>query len=190
MTLEHLPIARALTATAIGAATDLRTGHIPNWLTFGGLLLGPLLHFGLHLREGIVAALEASGFSVLGALACASVPLVLWMVDENAILPGDIKMIGAIGALLRPLVGVEATFYGFIAAALFAPARMAWEGKLLKTLGNTLSLVVNPFLPKEKRRKISSEMMTQMRFGPFIFAGVLGEAAMQWLAAAVSVAKK
>jgi prepilin peptidase CpaA len=190
MTFEHLPIALALSATAIGAVTDLRTGHIPNRLTFGGLLLGPVLHFALHVREGLVVALEASGFSVVGALACAAVPLVLWLIDENAILPGDIKMIGAVGALLRPMVGVEATFYGFIAAALFAPARMAWEGKLMKTLGNTFALVVNPFLPKEKRRKLSSEMMTQMRFGPFIFAGVLGEAAMQWLAAAVSVARK
>ncbi|MFI5298022.1 MAG: prepilin peptidase [Polyangiales bacterium] len=181
MTLALLPMAIALAATAIGAVTDLRTGHIPNWLTLSGIALGLGSNAALHAREGARGAFTAFGFSLLGMLTCASIPLVLWLADENSILPGDIKMIAAVGALLRTLVGLEATFYAFIAAMIFAGARMAWEGKLLKTLGNSLTLVVNPLRPKDKRRTIEPAMMTSMRFGPFIFAGVLLEAMSVWM---------
>jgi prepilin peptidase CpaA len=181
MTLALLPMAIALVVTAIGAVTDLRTGHIPNWLTFGGIALGPLVHGGMHAREGLKAAAAAFGLSIVGMLTCAAIPLVLWLADENSILPGDIKMIGATGALLRTLVGLEATFYAFIAAMIFAGAKMAWDGKLFRTLGNALTLLVNPFRPKEKRRALEPSMMTSMRFGPFIFAGVAIEATTQWM---------
>jgi prepilin peptidase CpaA len=64
---------------------------------------------------------------------------------------------------------------------IFAGARMAWEGKLLTTLGNSLTLLVNPFRPKNKRRTIEPAMMTSMRFGPFIFCGVMLEAVSVWM---------
>ena len=49
-------------------------------------------------------------------------------------------------------------------AALYAPAKMAWDGKLLQVLGNTFALVANPFLPSDRKRNLSPEMMTMFRF--------------------------
>lgn len=169
----------ALFVSAAAAAYDLKTGHMPNWLTLGPLAAAPIAHFVVDTaRFGAKAGLLEAGYSVVGALSCCAIPALLYRL--GAIGGGDVKLFAAIGALLLPLIGIEAEFYGFVAAALFAPARMAWEGKLLRVLGNTLGLVVNPFLPKAKRREITPEMLTWMRLGPFIFVGVLVEAILHW----------
>ena len=36
-------------------------------------------------------------------------------------------------------LGIEAELFGFIAAALYAPARLAYEGKLLRTLADVIA---------------------------------------------------
>jgi hypothetical protein len=38
--------------------------------------------------------------------------------------------------------------YGFFAAALIAPARLAYEGKLIATVKNASTILVNMFMPK------------------------------------------
>lgn len=175
---NHLLAATAV-VTGVAAGYDLKTGHIPNWLNFGALAAGPVLHLAIGWHEGGVrVGLEAAGFSVTGALVCALVPLFLYKAD--AIGGGDVKLLAAVGAILRPLLGIEAEFYAFLAAAIFAPARLAWEGKLLRTLGNTMALALNPVLPKDKRRVIPKEAMTSLRFGPAIAAGVVVTAVLHW----------
>ncbi|MFO0677803.1 MAG: A24 family peptidase [Polyangiaceae bacterium] len=165
----------AVLVSAASAATDVKTERIPNGLTLGPLVLAPLLHFALTARAfGASAGLGAAGMSVAGALVCSIAPALLYR--ANAIGGGDVKLFAALGALLQPMMGIEAELYGFVAAALFAPARMAWEGKLLRVLGNTFALVANPILPRDRRRAIHPEMMTWMRLGPFIFVGVAVEA--------------
>ena len=57
---------------------------------------------------------------------------------------------------------------------------LAYHGKLLRVLGNTFMLAVNPFLPRDKRREITPEMLTRMRFGPAIFGGTLVVAILHW----------
>jgi len=175
---NHLLVA-TVAVTAVAAGYDLKTGHIPNWITLGPMALGPVAWFAMGAAEGgFRVGLESAGFSILGALACALMPLILY--QAGAMGGGDVKLLVAVGALCRALIGVEMEFYAFIAAALFAPARLAWEGKLFKTLGNTLVLVSNPFLPKAKRREIPKETMTWLRFAPAIFAGALVAAILHW----------
>lgn len=179
MTAVQAFLVAAVVVSAVSAWYDWRTGHIPNWTTLGALAAAPLLHAGVGLSAaGGRGALDAVGFSVLGALLASVVPLLLYR--AGAIGGGDVKLLAAVGALCRPLIGIEAEFYGFFAAALLAPARLAWEGKLFRVLGNTVALALNPFLPKERRREITPEMMTSMRFGPAIFVGVLVAAVLNW----------
>lgn len=166
-------LAAALLISLLAAIYDLRSGEIPNWLTLwplGGAILG---HFVLGMRagHGVLAGLTAAGFAIAGAVICGVVPFLLYR--ASAIGGGDVKLLLAIGALFPFPLGIEAEFYAFVAAALFAPARLAWEGKLLRTLGNTLTLVVNPFRAKAKRRELTPEMMTWLRFAPAIFVGTL-----------------
>lgn len=158
-----------------------REGEIPNALTLGALAIAPIvwLAWGWHVA-GPRAGLEAAGFSCLGAFTCALIPLFMW--QGGAMGAGDVKLLAAIGAILRPLVGIEAEFYAFAAAAIIVPAQLAWHGKLFKTLGNSLALAINPLLPKNKRREIPKESMTWARFGPAIALGTLIAALFHWKA--------
>jgi prepilin peptidase CpaA len=177
----HWSLVFAVVVAALAAWFDWRTGHIPNWVTLGPLCIAPIVHFVRELVDtSFRVAIEAMGASVLGALVCALVPLMLYR--AGAIGGGDVKLLAALGAIVRPLVGIEAEFYAFLAAALIAPARLAYEGKLMQVLGNTLTLALNPFRPKERRRQITPEMMTSIRFGPAIFLGASAAAIVNWRA--------
>lgn len=152
-------------AVALAAAvTDWRTGHIPNWLTFPPMLAAPLLH-------GLASGVEGLTLSILGIGVCGLVPFIVFKLGGMA--GGDVKLLAALGAVLGPFVGIEAQFISFIVAAIFALGRLAWEGKLLRTLGNTGRLAVNPFLPRKKRRDVPEEMLSQIRLGTAIFVGTL-----------------
>lgn len=169
----------AMVITGVAAVIDWKTGLIPNWLTLGPLAAAPLLHAVLGLREGGAASAGLSfGWSALGALACGVAPLLIWLSNGGG--GGDLKLMAALGALLGPMVGLEAETYIFAGATLYSMAWMAYEGKLLKTLGNTLRLAINPFLPKDKRKPLPEAMMTELRFGPSIFAGTCLTAYLNW----------
>ena len=172
-------LATAVVVTAIAAWFDWRTGHIPNAVTLGPLLVAPLAHFAtMAIRVSTDEGVQAAGFSILGAATCALVPVVLYR--AGAMGGGDVKLFAAMGALMRPLIGVEAQFYAFVATGIISLGILAWEGKLLRVLGNTLALAVNPFLPKDKRREVTPEMMTWVRFGPGICAGTIVATIVHW----------
>lgn len=147
---------------AIGAVTDWRTGKIPNWLTLPPLVLGPL-------AWGIVDGLRGAGMSLLGLLACSLVPYLMFR--RGAIGGGDVKLFAAIGAIGHLYYGITAQLLSFVAAALFALGRLAWDGKLFRTVSNALFLAFNPVLPKKWRRDVAPELMTSIRIGVAIFAG-------------------
>lgn len=175
----HFFLVTAALIALVAAYIDYKTGHIPNWLTLPALCAAPVAHLFAAIITGHAGrAIEAAGFSIAGAVLAALIPLLLYR--ANAIGGGDVKLLAALGALCMPMIGVEAEFYAFMAAALFAPARLLWQGKLLLTLKNTLAIITNPFRAAHKRREVTPEMMTSLRFGPAIFVGMFGAAFMQW----------
>jgi prepilin peptidase CpaA len=170
----------AAVISAIAAASDLRSGEIPNWLTLGTLLVAPLAHIVVALAAHMSGhnALLEGGSSLLGAIACSVVPAVLYR--QEAIGGGDVKLLAGMGALLQPRLGLEAEMYSFFAAGLVAPAFLAYEGKLFRTLKNTILLAVNPLLPKAKRRPVEPALLTWFRLGPAIFLGMVVTAYLHW----------
>ena len=169
----------AVLITAVAALIDWKTGHIPNWLTLGPLAVAPLAHAIVGMKEqGAAAAGIAFGWSALGAIACGIAPLLIWLANGGG--GGDLKLMAALGALMGPLVGLEAETYIFVGATLYSMAWMAYEGKLLRTLANTFILAVNPFLPKDRRKALPEAMMTELRFGPSIFAGTCLATYLNW----------
>jgi hypothetical protein len=78
------------------------------------------------------------------------------------------------------MLGVEAEMYGFVGVAMIMPARLAYEGKLKQVLFNTVAIATNPFRPKDKRKEVPSEMLTEVRFGPGIFLGTCITATLHW----------
>ena len=170
----------AVVIAAVAAVYDVTKGEIPDWLTLGGLAIGPLAHAARAAMKhaGSEVALAEGGYSVIGALACALVPWILFR--YSAIGGGDVKLFAALGAWCQTMIGVEALTYSFVAAVLIAPARLAYEGKLFRTLKNTVLLLGNAFLPKEKRKTVDPELMTWFRMGPAIFLGVVVATILHW----------
>lgn len=168
-----------LAVTLLAAVYDARTGHIPNWITLPPVVAAPIV-WGIY--GGLYQARRGPPMgTVVGCLVsiviCAFVPFLLRRVRigeaGSAMGGGDVKLFAAIGALTLANVGLEALFYASCALSLFALARLAWDGVLLRTMGNVLFLLFNPVLPKKYRRKIQPQLMTKMRFGPAIFVGML-----------------
>jgi prepilin peptidase CpaA len=177
---QHVVLVVAALVAAIAAGYDWRKGEIPNWLTFPALFGGPVLHVARYLavHRTMDDALQEGLYAVGGAALCAVVPMLLYR--QGAIGGGDVKLFAALGALLQPTVGVEAQMYGFFCGALFAPAMLAYEGKLFSTLKNALAIGANFFLPKDRQRTIEATALSWFRLGPAILVGVLLVAYLHW----------
>ncbi len=177
---QHVVFAVAIAVALLAGWFDWRRGEIPNWLTYPALLGGPILHAGrflaVHAESDV--ALTEGGVSVAGAIVCALVPAFLYR--QGAIGGGDLKLLAALGALLQPTIGLEAEMYGFFAATLVAPARLAYEGKLFATLKNAFTILGNLFLPKAKQRSVDEVALSWFRLGPALFFGVMLAAYLRW----------
>lgn len=164
----------------VAAIFDWKTGEIPNWVVLPAGLLAPIAHGAVATARG--ATTDEAGWevaiSVAGAIITGLVPMILYR--QNAIGGGDLKLLAAIGAICQPSLGLEVELYGFLAALVIAPAKLAYEGKLFKTFKNTFTIAANVVLPKEKRREVESEAMTWFRLGPCIFIGALVTVALHW----------
>jgi prepilin peptidase CpaA len=171
--LTQLPLQTQVLAIAslgclIAAVEDLRTGHIPNWLTLGLLSVGGVTQVWLsHLAYPKLNALLFVGSAVIGFVFSGLVPFLLW--KKNALGGGDLKLFAALGALLGPLLGMQLQLYAFLIALVLAPAKLAYEGKLIATIKNAGTLVVNPLRRKERRIALAPATLSEYRFGPAIF---------------------
>jgi len=162
----------AVAAAAVASVYDLRFGRIPNWLSLGVLAAAPVVHFALGAAtHGFAAGLSAGGWSIVGGRPCGAIPWLCWR--SGSFGGGDVKLLAATGALCLPRVGMTIEFYSMIVGAVFAMGRLAWDGALFKTLGNSVALAVNPLLPAAKRRQVPVEAMTPMRFAPAIFGAAV-----------------
>lgn len=112
-----------LAGTAVPAAVaDLRLRRVPNWLTYPAMALGVAGHWytGGMGPDGDSLGLVGS----LTGLAAGLVPLAICWLCFGAPGGGDVKLMGAIGALGGWEFAVWTMFYGFLAGALMAVAVM------------------------------------------------------------------
>jgi len=162
--MEYVPYIALVVLSGIAAFTDTRNGTIPNWLTLPPLIIAPLAY-------GIAFGWDGALPSVIGIFVCGLVPLLLFV--RQAIAGGDVKLLASIGAIAGYHLGLEIELMAFLVACIYSLIRLAWEGKLLRTLTNALFILVNPVLPKAKRREIKPELMTQLRFGASVLGATL-----------------
>lgn len=109
-----------LTLVALASLWDVRTGRIPNTLTYPAILGGPLL-----------ALLPWAGPDVtssLAGLAVALAPaLVLWTL--GALGGGDVKLLAAVGGLLGYPLILEGLFHSLVAATGMGLTLILWRGE-------------------------------------------------------------
>jgi prepilin peptidase CpaA len=85
---------------------------------------------------------------------------------------GDVKLLAALGALFLPRAGFEIEMNVFVAAALFAPVKLAYDGTLLRVAGNLGFQIAGPVLPPAWRRPRDPSLATWFRLGPCFLLGL------------------
>jgi prepilin peptidase CpaA len=122
-----------LAAVLIAAAvTDVRAGKIYNWITLPAMLAGLAGHAiigGLGFGEGGRLGLADA---VLGLAVGFAPMLVAWL--AGGIGGGDVKLMGAVGALAGWRFVIPAMFFGFAAAAVMAVGILVFRRQLIATL--------------------------------------------------------
>jgi len=145
------------------AASDLRSYRIPNWLTFGGAALGLLL----AASTGSLAVAKASLVGLLIGLI-----VLLPASAVGAVGMGDVKLLAAVGALVRfPLV-LPAAVYTLLWGGLFALGLALRRGVLGAALRNVLAL---------STRRVTPTALHRMPYGLAILAGTAHAVASRYL---------
>lgn len=178
MTSQQLILIALGTFTLAAAYRDLRTGHIPNRLVVVGFVAGATLQLAVQVvwAETATASWTASltRFAmavVIGLLVCGLVPYLLFRF--GAMGGGDVKLLATVGAASGPFLGMQIELFAFVLMALFALAQMAYRGRLLVLIGNSVRLLLNPVLPKGHRKAVPNDLLTPLPFAPAVFVATL-----------------
>jgi Flp pilus assembly protein protease CpaA len=173
--LPKLLVAAALSMTLVAAIFDGRRGVIPRWVSMPFLLVAPLVHAfaltGKHGPYGVPGPLWGGLLSLTGAALCAAVPYLLFRFGWVG--GGDVKVLASLGALLGPHAALPAEFCALTLAALFAPARLAYQGRLFSTIGASALCLVGPLLPADRARPAPDALWETVRLSPFVFLGTV-----------------
>ncbi|HTU57304.1 MAG TPA: A24 family peptidase [Polyangiales bacterium] len=162
----------AVVVTGVAAVCDLRTGHIPNWLTLGSLLGAVVAHATLGaLAGGVSELLYKGGEALVGVGICAAVPMLIFL--RGGMGGGDVKLFAALGALCSARAGLLAELYSFVMALAWVPVHLVHEGRLFRSLGNALVLLPAVFRRRSSRPPLTPELTTWVRLAPAIFLGTL-----------------
>jgi prepilin peptidase CpaA len=133
---------------AVAAYTDMRERRIPNWLAGSGLVLGVGLNFYLYGIEG----LKNSGFGI-----CLALGIYFPLFALRAMGAGDVKLMGAIGAMVGPgnwlrIFILTALIGGVV--ALIVILHQGAVGKALKNVGRIVTSSLRGQAPYEKHPEL------------------------------------
>ena len=118
-------IAATLVFVALCVVSDVRTRRIPNLLSGVGMAVGLVLNGIYFGSQGLLA----SGGGLL-----VTVALLLFPFAMGGIGGGDVKMMGAIGALLGPYAGFVTLLVGLVFGGVIMGVHLARERRLGQTL--------------------------------------------------------
>jgi len=150
----------------IAAISDIRSKKIPNWLTYPAMMVATIYH---TTAKGIGGFL----FSIEGVAVGIAVLTVIYLLGGTG--AGDVKLMGAMGALLGPKGVFVAFLFTSIVGGVYAIVLLITHGSLgetarrywaiLKSFILTKNFVYVPPSEREKKPKL--------RYGVAIALGTL-----------------
>jgi prepilin peptidase CpaA len=153
-----------LAVALISAFTDLVHGKIYNAVTYPAILVGVVLQMWLHGGAGLPLAL--AGFAV------GFVPaFVLFVLGGMG--GGDVKLLGAIGAIAGPMVATETLILAFLFGGLFALGKLAWHGRLFDSGVRIVRVLAGYVVPGLGRAAAATTPALTVRFGVAICLAAL-----------------
>ncbi len=148
---------------AVSLYTDLRSRLIYDVITFPTLIVALAIRLALVGWDGPLGL----GSGLLGAAVALGVFLLPALLDGMGM--GDVKLAGAIGAVLGWERIVSALLFIALAGGVFALVVMIRSGSLGRTLRNVCSLLLRPFAVR--RRGGADEAGVLLPYGVAIVAG-------------------
>src|SRR5262245_49416845 len=150
-----------LTAVAaVGAVWDVRTGRVPNTLTYTAVLAGLALNALLPAPAGL-----GLGAAALGILVAAGPLFLVYL--AGGLGGGDVKLMAAVGAFLGPRDSAYALLYACVAGAVLSIAVILWK----EGIGGAWLRFPSFF----RRRKAQDADLPRLRF-PFAVAVLVAAA--------------
>jgi prepilin peptidase CpaA len=121
----------AAVLASVGAATDVRTRRIPNWLTYSGTVAALLARVGRSGWSGLETGLA-------GALVAGTAFCVVFLVGGMG--GGDVKLMAGVGAWLGPAHALVTLIATSIAGGILALAYVVISRRFGRTVMNVLKL--------------------------------------------------
>ena len=122
------------------AVTDLKNNKIYNMQTYPAMLCGLAIGF-------ICAGLSGFVFSFIGLLVGGGLLIFFYIV--GGVGAGDVKLLGAIGALKGTNFVIWTMFYTGLVGGAMALGIIIWKGTALQTFKNTMLFIRHPLRPLE-----------------------------------------
>ena len=142
-------IATTLLFVALCVLSDVRTRRIPNLLTGPAMLSGFALNAWAFGWDGLQASL--AGWAL-------AIALLLAPFAAGGVGGGDVKMMGAVGALLGPRLVLLSLFLGIVLGGVFAVVHLVRIARLKEKLGDLGRMVANAAIAMSpKPLQISSQ---------------------------------
>ncbi|SCP98029.1 A24 family peptidase [Anaerobium acetethylicum] len=126
-----------ITTLLLAAYLDIKDRKIPNVLTF------PVILWGL-VSSTIISGFNGFQFSLFGFLfgmAAFFIPFALGLIGG-----GDVKLMGAVGAIMGWEFTLSALLYTAMAGGVVALLVLIWNKKFFKVILNCFCLAFNPLL--------------------------------------------
>ena len=125
-------IATLILFLAVCAAIDLRVRRIPDFVS------GPAILAGIALN-GLYFGADGVGASLAGLVAATAVLVAPFAL--GGIGGGDVKMMGAVGALLGPRLALCGLVVGMLLGGLLMVAHLARRGRLREKVAHTRAML-------------------------------------------------
>jgi prepilin peptidase CpaA len=156
MTYKHIIIdSILLIALIIAVITDLKSRKIYDKLTIPTAIIGLALN-------GIFFGLSGLKNSSIGWVVGVAIFMLFGLGG------GDVKLLGAVGALKGWLFTLTSIVYIGISGGILVVIYLIWTGKMLKTLINAFSMIFKRSeFKKEENEKI------YLPYGPMILIGII-----------------
>jgi prepilin peptidase CpaA len=162
-TIAALPAAILLVLGIVCAVTDLKSGRIYNAITYPAIGIGLCVQSALYGIDGSEAALLGFAVGFLPAFV---------LFATGGMGGGDVKLLGAVGALAGPMAATETLFASLLFGAFFGLAQLAWHGQLFRSLGRCLHWLARLILPGLKSPTQVDTPALKVRFGLAIACGI------------------
>jgi prepilin peptidase CpaA len=144
--------------------TDLRSSRIPNVLTFAGMAIGSIAQAWLAGSQGLLFSLEGLGVG-LG--------IFLFLYASGGVGAGDVKLMGAVGAMVGPYGALVSGLMAFLIGGVYALGAMCYQWGIADTARKLVSATQGAVLLRGHSWTHELRLPFHLRYGLAIAGGTL-----------------